>query len=230
MKKLMLACALTLSAAGGAALLAPASAQPWGGGDFRGLPDGSWRDSCRYPQMRGNTLRAQCRTSYDRWVNASINANGCRSGRVGNRDGRLVCEDSGGWYQGGWGLPGGSWRQSCRYPVMRGNFLTAQCPDTNSRWLGASIDIRSCRSGRFENGNGRLYCEGGWNGGGGGWSGGGYPGGSWRDTCRNVDMRGSRLSAQCRTGGGSWTGTSIDLRDCRSNTVGNRDGRLVCER
>src|SRR5262245_5856553 len=121
MKKLILACALTVSATlGGAALVGSVSAQPWLGGDFRGLPDGSWRESCRYPQMRGGYLSAECRTSYDRWVNTSINANNCRSGRVANMDGRLICEDRGGWYQGGWGLPGGSWRQSCRYPVMRG--------------------------------------------------------------------------------------------------------------
>lgn len=233
MKKLILACVLTVSAAtaGGLALKAPATAQPWGGGNWSGLPDGSWRESCRYPQSRGAYLSAECRTTYDRWVQTSINVNNCRSGRVANNDGRLVCESNGGGYYpgGGWNLPGGSWRQSCRYGVMRGSYLSAQCTDRDGRWTSSSVDVRGCR-GDISNEDGRLYCGGGggWGGGNGGW-GGGYPGGSWRDSCRNVDLRGDRLSAQCRTTGGYWSGTSLNLRSCRSNRAANRDGQLVCE-
>lgn len=241
MKKLVLGCALALSAATAAAVLtAPVStAQPWnGGGEWRGLPDGSWRESCRYPQSRGNFLSAECRTSYDRWVRASINVNDCRSGRVGNSDGRLVCEDQGGgWYPGsGWNLPSGSWRQTCRFPVMRGTYLSAQCPTMGGRWINATIDVRACRGRDISNQSGQLYCDGrggNWGGGNGGWNGGGnggrYPGGSWQETCRDGDMRGNTFSAQCRNGSGYWGGSSIDLRDCRSNRVGNRNGRLICE-
>lgn len=244
MKKLVLSCALALSAVtGGATAISSLSAQPWaGGGDFRGLPDGSWRESCRYPQSRGSYLSAECRTSYDRWVQASINVNGCRSGRIGNNDGRLVCENQGGgWYPGGgWNLPSGSWRQTCRYPVMRGTFLSAQCPTMGDRWTNATIDVRQCRGRDVSNQNGRLYCDGrggggpGWGGGnGGGWNGGGnggrYPGGSWQETCRDGDLRGTTFSAQCRSGDGYWSGSSIDLRDCRSNRLGNSNGRLSCE-
>lgn len=250
MKKLVLACALTFSAAmAGSVLMAPASAQPWaGGGGFQGLPDGSWRESCRYPQARGSVLSAECRTSYDRWVQTSINSNNCRSGRVGNSDGRLVCEDQGGGFYpgGGWNLPAGSWRQTCRFPVMRGQYLSAQCPTAGERWNNATIDVRSCRGNTISNQNGQLYCDGrggpgwgsggngpGWGGGngggnGGGW-GGGLPGGSWRDSCRDGNLNGDRFSAQCRTGNDYWTGSSISLRDCRSNRVGNRNGQLVCE-
>lgn len=247
MKKLILACALGVSATvAGVSLMGPVAAQPWaGGGDFRGLPDGSWRESCRYPQSRGSFLSAECRTSYDRWVQTQINLNNCRSGRVGNSDGRLVCEDQGGgWYPGGggWNLPGGSWRQTCRYPVMRGSYLSAQCPTMGDRWNNATIDVRACRGRDISNQNGQLYCDGrgggwgggngGWNGGGnGGWNGGGgrYPGGSWQESCRDGDMRGSTFSAQCRAGDGYWNGSSIDLRNCRSNRLGNSNGRLVCE-
>ncbi|MFT4028062.1 MAG: CVNH domain-containing protein [Novosphingobium sp.] len=231
MKKLVLACALTFSAAvAGGALMTPVSAQPWdGGGNWNGLPDGSWRESCRYPQTRGGYLSAECRTTYDRWVRTSIDTNRCR-GNVANNDGRLVCERSGGgWYPGGgWNLPGGSYRQSCRYPTMRGTYLSAQCRDANDRWMNSQINVRSCRSGNFENGNGRLYCEGSWGGGNGGWN-GGMPGGSWRDSCRDADVRGDQLYAQCRNGSGYWNGSSISLRNCRSNRIANREGRLVCE-
>lgn len=244
MNKLILACALGVSATlAGVSLMAPVSAQPWGGGsNFRNLPDGSWRESCRYPQSRGSYLSAECRTSYDRWVQASINVSNCRSGRIGNSDGRLVCEDQGGgWYQGGggWNLPGGSWRQSCRYPVMRGSNLSAQCPTMGNRWNNATIDVRACRGREISNQNGQLYCDGrgggGWNGGGnnGGWNGGNnggrYPGGSWQETCRDGDLRGSTFSAQCRASDGYWNGSSIDLRACGSNRLGNNNGRLTCE-
>lgn len=236
MKKLVLCCAIAMSAATAFAVFsAPtSSAQPWNGAsDWRGLPDGSWRESCRYPQARGSYLSAECRTSYDRWVRASINVNNCRSGRVGNSDGRLVCENQGsGWYQGsGWGMPGGSWRQTCRYPVMRGSYLSAQCPTRDDRWANASIDVRSCRGRDISNQDGQLYCDGrgGWGGGNGGWNRGGYPGGSWQETCRDGEMRGGTFYAQCRSGDGYWNGSSVDLRNCGSNRLGNREGRLVCE-
>lgn len=170
MKRLVLACALGVSAAvAGGYLMGPVSAQPWAGGDFRGLPDGSWRESCRYPQSRGSYLSAECRTSYDSWVQTQINVNNCRSGRVGNSDGRLVCENQGGgWYPGGgWNLPGGSWRQTCRYPVMRGSYLSAQCPTMGDRWTNATIDVRQCRGRDISNQNGQLYCDSrgpGWGG------------------------------------------------------------------
>lgn len=222
MKNLALACALTFSAAlAGAALETPVSAQGWAGGDFRGLPDGSWRTSCRSPQMRGSVLWADCRTTANRWVRTSINVNSCRSG-IGNNNGRLICEDRGGAWNPGGNLPGGSWRQSCRNGLVRGSFFSAQCPDTRNRLQNTSIDTRSCRSNRFGNDNGRLICEGAG-------AGAGLPGGSWRQSCRNEDIRGDRVIAQCRNTGGNWNNTSIGLRQCRSNRLGNNNGQLVCE-
>ena len=258
MKRLVLVFAATLvGAATGAMLAGPLAAQPdgryergdgygdrYGDGFIQGsnFPGGSWRESCRAPSWRGRILFAQCRTTYDRWVGTRIDPGACPGGRLINSDGRLTCEGSGGgWGQGsGWQLPGGSWRQSCRYPVMRGRLLSAQCQTEYSRWMSSTIDPNRCPSGRISNENGRLACDGGIGGnfgdgfGGGfgdgsGWGGGGYPGGSWRQSCRNSSIQGSVLYAQCNNSSGYSNDSSIDARGCRSNRVGNDNGRLVCE-
>ena len=236
MKRVILASVATLTFAATAALLSGSADAQFSGrpddgwGASRGLPGGSWRESCRYPNMRGPILVAQCRTSYDRWVDARINPDDCRRGRLANDEGRLVCEVSGGgWGNGGsWEIPGGSWRESCRYPVMRGRLLSAQCRSSRGDWSNVTIDIRACRSGRLQNIEGNLTCEGGGYGGGYGGGSAGYPGGSWRETCRGGTMRGDMLSAQCKNRGGYWTNSSSDVRSCRSNRVANEDGQLVC--
>ena len=254
MKKLLIAFALVICGlAGGAMLAAPLQAQPdgryeggsgygdpYGDGFSRGsnFPGGSWRESCRAPSWRGSVLFAQCRTTYDRWINARIDPGSCPDGRLINNDGRLVCEGSGGsWGQGaGWSLPGGSWRQTCRYPVMRGGNLSAECQTVNGGWRNSGIDLRQCGSGDISNENGRLSCGGGYGGGyggsygsGNGWNSGQYPGGSWSQSCRGAAMQGDVLSAQCADRSGYYNGTSISLRLCGSNRIGNDNGRLVCE-
>lgn len=246
MKKLLVVFAATIVGVTTGALLTEPVAAQWDGryerddgyGDRYGdgfsqgsnFPGGSWRESCRAPAWRGRILVAQCRSTYDRWVNSRIDPGACAGGRLLNSDGRLVCEGrSGGWGQGsGWSLPGGSWRQSCRYPVMRGRYLSAQCQSEYNRWLNSSIDPGQCASGRISNENGRLSCDGGY-GGGPGWGGGGYPGGSWRESCRNASMQGDILRAQCSDRSGYFRGSSINAGACRSNRVGNNDGQLVCD-
>jgi len=261
MKKLLIAFALVICGLAGEAMLAgPLLAQPdghyeggggygdpYGDGFSRGsnFPGGSWRESCRAPAWRGRILFAQCRTTYDRWVNARIDPDSCPGGRLVNDDGRLVCEGSnGGWGQGaGWSLPGGSWRQTCRYPVMRGGNLSAECQDEYGSWRNSGIDLRQCGSGDISNENGRLSCNGGY-GGGSGWNGGGwnsgqysgdqyrdtqYPGGSWRESCRNSSFQGNVLMAQCADQSGIYRNSSINSRSCSSNRLANENGRLVCE-
>jgi hypothetical protein len=53
---------------------------------------------------------------------------------------------------GGFALPGGSWRRSCGNPVMRGPILFAECQREDGRVQPARADIRACR--RFANING----------------------------------------------------------------------------
>ena len=51
--------------------------------------------------------------------------------------------------------------------------------------------------------------------------------GGFVQSCRDVEQDGYYLSASCRMRGGGYTRSRIDIRSCRS--IGNNDGRLVCE-
>lgn len=54
------------------------------------------------------------------------------------------------------------------------------------------------------------------------------PGGSYTQSCRDVQVRGDRLTATCRTQEGGWNQTAIgDIGQCVGG-IANSDGRLVC--
>lgn len=55
------------------------------------LPRGSWIESCASPEMRGPVLIAQCKDVYGNWVGTQIDVRACRSGRLANNNGNLVC-------------------------------------------------------------------------------------------------------------------------------------------
>lgn len=138
--------------------------------------------------------------------------------------------------------PGGSYMQSCNQVRDDGRGqMSAQCRGVGGRYHFTTLDYRGCR-GDIGNNDGQLICNGGrpgngpgngWGGGdrpGPGWGGGDrLPGGTWQRTCRNADMRGPIVSAQCQGVGGRWYNTRIDARACRANRLANRDGRLDCE-
>lgn len=54
------------------------------------------------------------------------------------------------------------------------------------------------------------------------------PGGSYTRTCRDIDMRGDRVVATCRTEEGRWNRTAIDGVGQCAGGLANADGRLVC--
>jgi hypothetical protein len=144
--------------------------------------------------------------------------------------------------------PGGSYTQSCTGVRDDGRGrMSAQCRDTRGRYRSTTLDYSGCR-GDIGNNNGQLICNGGRPGYGGGQGrpgqgGGGYggpgqgnggwngplPAGSWQRSCRNSDMRGPRVTAQCQGERGRWFDTSIDVRSCRSGRLMNQNGQLVCD-
>lgn len=57
------------------------------------------------------------------------------------------------------------------------------------------------------------------------------PRGDWHRYCKDVDIRGDWLEADCRKHGGGWRrNTRINFDNCPGNEVTVRDGYLVCER
>jgi len=180
------------------------------------LPNGSWSQSCRNGATRNGWLYADCQRTNGGWRSSSIDPRQCGKGGVSNDNGNLVCEGGGG------NLPSGSWQQTCRNSNMKGGTLYAQCQRMNGGWRDSSIDPRQCGNRGVSNDNGNLVCEGG--------GGGNLPGGSWQQTCRNSNMKGGTLYAQCQRMNGSWRDSSIDARQCGGNGgVANNDGNLVCE-
>ena len=147
--------------------------------------------------------------------------------------------------------PSGSYQQSCTNIRVRGGELTARCTNGSGQRVRSSIAITSCRGGDIANSNGQLVCNGGNgygrrrgygygnnngynngynNGNGNGYGrGNGYaPGGSYQQSCNNIRMSGSVLTASCPSGNGQWMTTSIDPRSCRGSDITNRNGRLNC--
>ena len=128
---------------------------------------------------------------------------------------------------GGWdSLPRGSWAASCRNAQMSGRTLRADCK-VGSRWRTSEINPRRCSNGRIGNYYGTLVCEG-TTGSGSGGGGGSLPSGSWAGSCRNAQMYGSTLSADCKVGS-NWRSSQLNMRQCKNGRAGNAYGRLICE-
>ena len=193
-----------------------------GAGDALAQPRGSWDDSCRRAEVRGNTLTAECRDRDGRWQRSSIRYTDCPGNRVQNSNGRLVCDRRGGGAPPAPVRVPGDWDQSCRDAQVRGNTLTAACRDRQGRFQRSSIRYTDCPGNRVGNDNGRLVCE----------RGAPPPAarvpGDWDQSCREADLRGNVLTATCRTTGGSWRRSSIRVSDCAGNRVRNENGWLVC--
>ena len=85
--------------------------------------------------------------------------NGNAYGYYGNRngDGNNGYGNNGGY---GYGLPPGSYQQSCTNARMSGSTLSAACTATNGSYISSSIDVRRCQSRGTDiaNRNGYLSC------------------------------------------------------------------------
>ncbi|HWG40088.1 MAG TPA: CVNH domain-containing protein [Candidatus Acidoferrales bacterium] len=54
------------------------------------------------------------------------------------------------------------------------------------------------------------------------------PGGSYRQTCRDVSVRGSTLYATCQDQGGNWRNTQLSAYDRCNGDIQNLNGNLSC--
>jgi hypothetical protein len=57
----------------------------------RGVPSGSWGETCRGGNMRGNVFAAECRDNYGRWNQTILDMRNCGTYVAENRNGSLVC-------------------------------------------------------------------------------------------------------------------------------------------
>src|SRR5215469_8785053 len=54
------------------------------------------------------------------------------------------------------------------------------------------------------------------------------PPGTYRDSCRNIKMRGDQLRARCQTSQGNWVKTSLNSVDRCVGDITNVEGQLTC--
>jgi hypothetical protein len=124
------------------------------------------------------------------------------------------------------GPPEGSYRQTCSNIQMRDGTLYANCQDTDGRWRSTVLpEAREC-VGDVTNINGELRCNRReeWR------ERDSLPRGSYRETCREIRVRGDMLFARCQTISGRWMRSSLDdIGRCVGEIV-NDDGRLQCGR
>ena len=123
------------------------------GGQYVGLPGGSYAETCHDIRTNGSVLQARCMKTDGSFRKTSIDYRQC-GGRVINDDGNLRCgEASGG------GAPLGDYRQTCRNVRTDGNRLEAECQTRDGDWHGTSLnDFNQCRS-EIVNNDGNLQCE-----------------------------------------------------------------------
>lgn len=188
------------------------------------LPGGSWSQSCRNAQLRGDQLYAQCRGRDGNWHNTRIDLDRCgRGGTVGNNNGELVCERLG---QGAGNFPPGSWNQSCRNARMEGrdgDTLRAECRTRDGRWIQTRLDTDRCgRNRAVANNNGQLVCESQIG------QTGRLPPGPWSQVCRNARVQNNVLYAECPAGGGNWRTVDVNLNRCPGQPITYQNNDLRC--
>jgi hypothetical protein len=136
-------------------------------------PSGSYQQTCRDIGVRGSTLYANCKDEGGNWRRTQLNDYQRCRGEIQNLNGNLQC--TGGYGQGtygrdhdndrdhdrdrGYGIPGGSYSQTCQNIRVSGNTLQASCQKKNGKWKNTSLgNYRQCR-GQIENDNGKLRCR-----------------------------------------------------------------------
>jgi CVNH domain len=115
-------------------------------------------------------------------------------------------------------VPAGSYRQSCTSCVASGGDLTASCKKMNGQPNNTTLyKFQSCRSG-IENMDGYLTCARG---------DGALPNGSYKASCRNLNVEKNTLYATCRNVNGEWKEASLPLGYCNYE-IYNTNGALAC--
>lgn len=117
-----------------------------------------------------------------------------------------------------WIVPG-TYRESCTEIIVRKGTLEARCRKIGGKSNWSTLALKGCY-GDITNDNGVLRC-------GGRQVHAPIPKGSYRQSCRDIELQGAVLTAECRDNRGNWALSNLDLKPCRGQVV-NHDGVLVC--
>ena len=122
-------------------------------------------------------------------------------------------------------VPRGSYQSTCSDFYTDGNTLGATCRTKYGDNVDTSLRNYNDCDGDIANSNGRLVCvdaddddqDGGWT-----------PRGSYRDTCRRINVEARTLEAECQDRYGRWRYTELDnFQSCRGD-IYNQNGILGC--
>lgn len=171
----------------------------------------SFQDSCRNIRVNGNTLSASCRNERGRYVATTIQILG-----ITNVNGNLE------YLRDGRGRS--TYQDTCTSITVSGANLSAECRREDGSLNYSTVFLRN-----IYNDNGRLRYNFDGND-----DGGGNPvdppdnGATFQDSCRNIRVSTTTLSAQCRDENRRWRNSSVQIRGI-TNVNGNleylRDGR-----
>ena len=115
-------------------------------------------------------------------------------------------------------LPDGSYKETCKNFRFLKQILTADCEDEKGQWVNSKINLDYCE-GDIRNENGTLKCKQK--------PAPKPPSGSYKNSCRDVKVKGSKLSASCENKKGKWKDTSINYKKC-DRDIWNDNGELSC--
>jgi hypothetical protein len=206
----------------------------WGLGSLKATamegPPGTYRETCRNIRMRGDDLRAVCKSERGGWRDAYLDGADRCWGDIANDNGRLICNKTA-------SLPRGSYLETCRDIWRHYDGLRAVCRNIRGRWVTTYLERFDECHGRIVNDDGRLRCGGDrddWDRGrpreiepdrrGDG------PRGSYTESCRDIRIRGDQIFARCEDLRGGWRETTLnDYHRCVGDIV-NDDGYLQCTR
>ena len=119
--------------------------------------------------------------------------------------------------------PEGSYKQTCSDISVQRGTLYAKCQDAKGKAHSVKLShYEGCSD--IANKDGKLECAGGEKA-----AAPGQPAGSYTDSCRNIQMKGSTLHAVCKSLDGRELPTSLKDANRCAEGVANINGILNCE-
>ena len=177
-----------------------------------GIPDGSYKKTCRDIQIIITQLRAVCKKEDGSSQMSMLDYTLCE-GDISNNNGKLTCKQKEGKKP-----PAGSYENSCKNIRVQDKKLKAQCEKRNGKWNNSSLNFKNCK-GDISNDNGELTCDKGGEA--------KIPKGSYKDTCKDSYVEGKWLYSKCKKKNGNWNNTSLKYKDCNKD-IKNDNGNLTC--
>ena len=121
-------------------------------------------------------------------------------------------------------VPRGDYRRSCKNCYYKNKLLQCRCRKANGKWRNANLCTDKCNGNGYWNDNGNIKCITPAN-----------PsitipcGGSYIKTCNQCKRSGDTINCKCKKRNQRMKSTSIRFTKCKSYSLGNIDGTLVCE-